>query len=63
MARAIWKGNISFGLVNIPVGLFSAASPDELTWVLTNNVGYESDGPKRAVIACSTPGAHQRIPA
>ncbi|HMJ88662.1 MAG TPA: Ku protein [Candidatus Acidoferrum sp.] len=24
MARAIWKGSISFGLVNIPVGLYSA---------------------------------------
>jgi DNA end-binding protein Ku len=32
MARAIWKGSISFGLVNIPVGLFSAASPDELSF-------------------------------
>jgi DNA end-binding protein Ku len=32
MARAIWKGNISFGLVNIPVGLFSAESPQELSF-------------------------------
>ncbi|HEU0013531.1 MAG TPA: Ku protein [Longimicrobium sp.] len=32
MARAIWKGSISFGLVNIPVGLFSAESPDELSF-------------------------------
>jgi DNA end-binding protein Ku len=32
MARAIWKGSISFGLVNIPVGLFTAASPDELSF-------------------------------
>jgi DNA end-binding protein Ku len=32
MARAIWKGNISFGLVNIPVGLFSAEKPDELSF-------------------------------
>src|SRR3954470_18117416 len=24
MPRAIWKGSISFGLVNIPVGLYSA---------------------------------------
>lgn len=32
MARAIWKGSISFGLVQIPVGLFSAASPDELSF-------------------------------
>lgn len=26
MPRAIWKGSISFGLVNIPVGLYSATS-------------------------------------
>ena len=32
MARAIWKGSISFGLVQIPVGLFSAESPDELSF-------------------------------
>jgi DNA end-binding protein Ku len=30
MARAIWKGSISFGLVSIPVGLFSAESRDEI---------------------------------
>ena len=24
MPRAIWKGSISFGLVNVPVGLYSA---------------------------------------
>jgi DNA end-binding protein Ku len=24
MPRAIWKGSVSFGLVNIPVGLYSA---------------------------------------
>lgn len=28
MARAIWKGAIAFGLVNIPVGLSSAEEPD-----------------------------------
>lgn len=27
MPRAIWKGSISFGLVNIPVGLYSATKP------------------------------------
>ncbi|HEX8392125.1 MAG TPA: Ku protein [Longimicrobium sp.] len=32
MARAIWKGSISFGLVHIPVGLFSAEKPDELSF-------------------------------
>jgi DNA end-binding protein Ku len=30
MARSIWKGNISFGLVNIPVGLYTAESRDEI---------------------------------
>jgi DNA end-binding protein Ku len=29
MARPIWKGNISFGLVNIPVNLFTAEKPSE----------------------------------
>jgi DNA end-binding protein Ku len=27
--RAIWKGSISFGLVNVPVGLYSATRPGE----------------------------------
>src|SRR6266480_5899895 len=27
--RAIWKGSISFGLVNIPVGLYSATRSSE----------------------------------
>lgn len=27
--RAIWKGAISFGLVNIPVGLYSATKPSD----------------------------------
>ena len=30
MPRSIWKGAISFGLVNIPVTLYSAESPQEL---------------------------------
>ncbi len=32
MPRAFWKGSISFGLVNIPVALVSAESPDELSF-------------------------------
>ena len=32
MARAIWKGSISFGLVSIPVGLFSAETRDEISF-------------------------------
>src|SRR5262249_50009653 len=30
MARPIWSGTISFGLVNVPVKLFSATSPKEV---------------------------------
>src|SRR5687767_6874681 len=30
--RAIWKGSISFGLVNIPIGLFPATRRDELSF-------------------------------
>lgn len=34
MARSIWKGSISFGLVNIPVGLYSAETRDEVHFKL-----------------------------
>ncbi len=37
MARAIWKGSISFGLVNIPVGLYSAEKPNELSFDLLDS--------------------------
>src|ERR1700704_3652411 len=30
MPRPIWSGSISFGLVNVPVKLFSATSPKEV---------------------------------
>ena len=46
MARAIWKGSISFGLVQIPVGLYTAEQRDELSLSLLDRhdlapVGYE----------------------
>lgn len=34
MARSIWKGSISFGLVNIPVGLYAAETRQELQFHL-----------------------------
>lgn len=34
MARAIWKGSITFGLVNIPVGLYSAEQREEVSFHL-----------------------------
>src|SRR3954451_16891789 len=30
MARAIWTGSVSFGLVNVPVGLFSATEDHDV---------------------------------
>src|SRR5882724_11802498 len=34
MARAIWKGSISFGLVNIPIALYPATKGEELKFRL-----------------------------
>lgn len=34
MPRAIWKGSITFGLVNIPVGLYSAEKREEVSFHL-----------------------------
>lgn len=34
MARAIWKGSITFGLVNIPVGLYTAEKREEVSFHL-----------------------------
>jgi DNA end-binding protein Ku len=34
MARPIWKGNISFGLVNVPITLYSAEQKNELHFKL-----------------------------
>jgi len=34
MARAIWKGSISFGLVNIPIALYTATRREELKFRL-----------------------------
>jgi DNA end-binding protein Ku len=46
MPRPIWKGSLRFGLVNIPVGLFPAESPDDLDLDLLDRrdlapVGYK----------------------
>lgn len=34
LSRPVWKGAISFGLINIPVALFPAAARDELKFRL-----------------------------
>src|SRR6185503_13334291 len=45
MARPLWKGHISFGMVSIPVGLFPADRPEELSFELLDDrdlapIGY-----------------------
>jgi DNA end-binding protein Ku len=47
MARAIWKGTISFGLVTIPVGLFSAVSATELSFHLLDSRDFSAVHNKR----------------
>ena len=47
MARAIWKGTISFGLVTIPVGLFSAVSAEELSFHLLDSRDFSAVHNKR----------------
>lgn len=46
MPRSIWKGSIAFGLVQIPVSLYPAEEPDELSFHMLDRrnfapVGYE----------------------
>lgn len=46
MARAIWEGTISFGLVQIPVGLYTAESRDDIDFDMLDRrdmspVGYQ----------------------
>src|SRR5215471_14771442 len=45
MARPLWKGHISFGMVSIPVGLFPGDRPEELSFELLDDrdmapIGY-----------------------
>lgn len=34
MPRAIWKGNISFGLVNIPISMYTASREKEISFIM-----------------------------
>ena len=47
MARVLWKGAISFGLVNIPVGLYSAERRDELSFAMLDRRNLAPVGYKR----------------
>ena len=53
MARAIWSGSISFGLVNVPVKLFSAVSPKEVRFHMV----HDADGARiKQKRVCSADG-------
>lgn len=47
MARAFWKGSISFGLVEIPVTLRPALQSDDLSFTLLNRKDFAPVGYKR----------------
>jgi len=45
MARPLWKGHLSFGMVSIPVGMFPADRPEEISFELLDDrdlapIGY-----------------------
>ncbi|HET9252256.1 MAG TPA: Ku protein [Candidatus Eisenbacteria bacterium] len=47
MARAFWKGSLSFGLVEIPVSLRPAMEPDELHFTLLDRKDFSPVGYRR----------------
>jgi DNA end-binding protein Ku len=47
MARAIWKGTISFGLVNVPVELYPAAQSHALSFSMLDKRDFSPVGYKR----------------
>jgi DNA end-binding protein Ku len=49
MARAIWKGSISFGLVNIPIALYPATKGEELKFRLLRKTDLSPVNYKRVV--------------
>ena len=54
MAHAIWSGSINFGLVTIPVKLFTAVKSDELSF---NMLHKKDDGRIKYERVCSVDGA------
>lgn len=47
MSRVIWNGHISFGLVQIPVGLYAATQDDELDFTLLDRRDHAPVGYRR----------------
>jgi len=55
--RAIWKGAISFGLVNVPIGLYAATRTDDLTFHMLRRQDLSRIQHKRVAAA-----DHQEVP-
>ncbi len=53
MARAIWRGTISFGMVNIPIKLFTATESREISF---RQLHKEDNSPIRLVKRCAADG-------
>jgi DNA end-binding protein Ku len=53
MARAIWRGTISFGMVNIPIKLFTATESREVSF---RQLHKEDHSPIRLVKRCAADG-------
>src|SRR5918995_4719199 len=49
-ARAIWKGSISFGLVNIPIQVFSATQKEEYTHLISFAIRATKSNTKNGVL-------------
>src|SRR3954466_11527016 len=47
MPRSIWKGAISFGLVHVPVGLYSASQQDDVNFDWLDKRSMDPVGYKR----------------
>jgi len=47
MARPLWQGSISFGLVEIPAGIYPAETPDELSFRMLDKRDFSPIGYKR----------------
>lgn len=53
MARAIWRGTISFGMVNIPIKLFTATESQDISF---RQLHKEDNSPIRLVKRCAADG-------
>ena len=51
MPRSIWKGSIAFGLVHIPVGLYSAGNAGVCLWALSAGEVGAAPGSLAAFVA------------